>query len=80
MGKGLKVYLAALTQGMFTIKVADMAADNGSGNALLDEEGWMTDSVMASSQSVNNLTLVSIYRSDYHFYRFQFAKTRYYKI
>jgi hypothetical protein len=23
MGKGLKVYLAALTQGMFTIKVAD---------------------------------------------------------
>jgi hypothetical protein len=26
MGKGLKVYLAALTQGIFTIKVADMAA------------------------------------------------------
>jgi hypothetical protein len=27
MGKGLKVYLAALTRGIFTIKVADMAAD-----------------------------------------------------
>jgi hypothetical protein len=27
MGKGLKVYLAALTQGVFIIKVTDMAAD-----------------------------------------------------
>jgi hypothetical protein len=40
MGKGLKVYLAALTQGMFTIKVADMAADNESGNALLDQHSF----------------------------------------
>jgi hypothetical protein len=27
MGKGLKVYLVALTQGVFIIKVTDMAAD-----------------------------------------------------
>ena len=51
MGKGLKVYLAALTQGMFTIKVADMGADNELGNALLDKEGWMTDSVMAAAKA-----------------------------
>lgn len=51
MGKGLNVYLTALTQGIFTIKVADMAADNESGNALLDKEGWMTNSVMAAAKA-----------------------------
>ena len=51
MGKGLKVYLAALTQGMFTIKVTDMAGENESSNALLDKEGWMMDSVMAAAKA-----------------------------
>jgi hypothetical protein len=35
MGKGLKVYLASLTQDMFTIRVADMAAVNESAVAIL---------------------------------------------
>ena len=51
MGKGLKVYLAALTQGMFTIKVTDMEADSEPSNALLDKEVLVMDNVMAAAKS-----------------------------